>query len=185
MRAILAYVGLFLLLVTAAILARNLLVAVGLGAWDRFLGIAGSALILLSFPYSLRKRKILTWGRPPAYLLAHELCAWAGALLVLVHGGTRFHALLPWVANLSLLVVVGSGLTGKYLLQQARRSLAERRKSLAASGLAAPEVESRVLLEALLVEKMLHWRTVHIPLTLLFAVTALAHIVAALFLWRW
>lgn len=179
------HVGLFAALVLCAILARGLLQALGLGEWDRLLGIAGSALIVVSFLYSLRKRKILTRGRPPAYLKLHEALAWTGAVLVLVHGGARFEAVLPWVAQVAMLVVVASGLTGKYLLQRAKRDLAERKKQLAAEGVPAKEIETRVLWQALLVGKMTRWREIHIPLTLLFGVAALAHAVAALLFWRW
>jgi hypothetical protein len=184
-RATAAYAGLFALLVAGAVLARGALVALGLGAWDRFLGIAGSVLILASFLYSLRKRKILTRGRPPAYLRLHEFLAWSGALLVLVHGGARFATALPWLAQAAMLVVVASGLTGKYLLQQTRQGLAEERKALAAKGLGPQEIESRVLWQALLVGTMTRWRSVHIPLTLLFGVATLAHAVTALLFWRW
>jgi hypothetical protein len=185
MRAAAVHVGLFALLVLSAILARGALFSLGLGEWDRLLGIAGSALIAVSFVYSLRKRKILTRGRPPAYLRLHEILAWTGAVLVLVHGGARFEAALPWIAQTAMLVVVASGLAGKYLLQRSRQDLAGARKELAAQGLPKDEIESRVLWQALLVGKMTRWREVHIPLTLLFGVAALAHIVAALFLWRW
>ncbi|MFI5402393.1 MAG: hypothetical protein ACHQ1G_05610 [Planctomycetota bacterium] len=179
------HVGLFALLVLCAILARGLLQALGLGEWDRLLGIAGSALILGSFAYSLRKRKILTRGRPPLYLRVHEILAWTGAVLVLVHGGARFEAVLPWLAQVAMLVVVASGLTGKYLLQRAKRDLAERKKELAAEGVPPKEIETRVLGQALVVSKMARWRDVHIPLTLVFGLAALAHAAMALFFWRW
>ena len=185
MRATAAHAGLFLLLVACAILAHGALVTLGLGGWERLLGIAGSALILLSFLYSLRKRKILRLGRPPAFLRAHELLAWVGAMLVLVHGGAHMHALLPWLAQTAMLVVVASGLTGKYLLKRTRRGLAERRKTLAATGLDARDIEARVFWEALIVKRMTRWRAVHIPLTLLFAVLGLTHIVTGLLFWRW
>lgn len=185
MRGIAAHAGLFLLLVACAVLAREALVALGLGRWDRWLGIAGSALIVLSFLYSLRKRKVLRFGRPPAFLRAHEALAWAGAMLVLVHGGARLAAILPWLAQAAMLVVVASGLTGKYLLQRARKGLAERRKALAAAGLGAREVEARVFWEATIVDRMARWRAVHIPLTIVFALVGLAHAVTALLFWRW
>jgi len=185
LRAIGGYVGLFLLLVAASFGVRAALAALGLAGLDRPLGIAGTGLIALSFLYSLRKRKILRRGRPPAYLRLHELLAWVGALLVLLHGGDRIHALLPWLAEAAMLVVVASGLTGSYVLQGARQGLAARRRELAASGLAPEEVESRVLLEAVVVGAMMRWRAVHLPLTLVFAVLAVAHIATALLFWRW
>jgi len=185
MRAVAIHAGLFVLLVACAILARGALAALGLGEWDRLLGIAGTVLILASFVYSLRKRKILTRGRPPTYLRLHEVLAWAGAVLVLVHGGARLGAALPWLAQTAMLVVVASGLTGKYLLQRARQDLAGARKELASQGIPKEEVESRVLGQALLVRRMTRWREIHIPLTLVFGVAALAHAVTALLFWRW
>ena len=185
MRAAAAFLTLYLLLVAAAMLAHRLLAALGLAGWERWLGIGGAALILVSFLYSLRKRKILRRGRPPAYLRLHETLAWSGAVLVLVHGGTHHRALLPWLAQISMLVVVASGLVGKYLLQRSRQGLAGRRKELAAAGHEAAEIESRLLFEAVLVDAMTRWRKVHVPLTFVFAVSAFAHALSALLFWRW
>jgi hypothetical protein len=50
-------------------------------AWPwigRYLGIPGTALILLSLRYSLRKRKLITTGNPVRLLRAHEWMAWCG-----------------------------------------------------------------------------------------------------------
>jgi hypothetical protein len=58
----------------------------------RWLGIPGVALILASLHYSLRKRKIVTRGNPVTLLRRHEVMAWAGSLLVLVHAGMDFGA---------------------------------------------------------------------------------------------
>ena len=51
----------------------------------RYLGIPGVLLILGSFGYSLRKRKLIGAGKPVQLLRWHEGMAWAGSLLVLVH----------------------------------------------------------------------------------------------------
>ena len=49
--------------------------------------------------------------------------AWLGSLLVLVHAGIHFNAILGWLAVWAMLIDVGSGLTGKFLLERSRRRL--------------------------------------------------------------
>ena len=49
----------------------------------RYLGIPGVLLIIGSFGYSLRKRKLITTGNPATLLRLHERMAWAGSLLIL------------------------------------------------------------------------------------------------------
>ncbi len=85
----------------------------------RYLGSIGSLLILLSFIYSLRKRKFITGGSPKQLLLFHEYIAWIGSGLLLVHAGIHFNALLPWLATFVLMLVVALGLVGKFLLKDA------------------------------------------------------------------
>ncbi len=55
--------------------------------WDVILGIPGTLLILFSFLYSMRKRKLIQVGRPKTLLRLHEVLTWAGALMILVHAG--------------------------------------------------------------------------------------------------
>jgi hypothetical protein len=69
----------------------------------RYLGIPGVLLILGSFGYSLRKRKLIGAGKPVQLLRWHEGMAWAGSLLVLVHAGIHFNAILGWLAVLAML----------------------------------------------------------------------------------
>jgi len=64
----------------------------------RYLGIPGTLLIIGSFGYSLRKRKLISAGKPVTLLRWHERMAWAGSLLVLVHAGIHFNAILGWLA---------------------------------------------------------------------------------------
>ena len=87
-----------LALAVAALLADaalHLLNAVWVGRW---LGIPGVLLILGSMGYSLRKRKLIQRGKPVTLLRLHEYMAWAGSLLVLVHAGIHFNAILGWLA---------------------------------------------------------------------------------------
>ncbi len=182
---ILPSLAFFLALIAGAIACDLVLHRAGLAWVGRYGGIAGSILLAVSFLYSARKRKLLTRGSPKALLRAHETLGWVGALLVLVHGGIHFNALVPWLALLAMVVVVASGLTGRFLLEDARGSLRERAEEMKKAGLSPAEVERELLGVALLVDTMKQWRKVHLPLTMVFSGLVLVHVVATLLFWRW
>ncbi len=100
----------------------------------RHLGLIGTTVIVLSFIYSLRKRKIIESGSPKKLLALHEYLAWVGSIMLLVHAGIHFNALIPWLAILMLLIAVGSGLVGKFLLKQANETLKEKKQYLITEG---------------------------------------------------
>ena len=168
---------LFLGLLAGSLLLDALLHRAGWVALGLWLGPMGTALIALSFLYSLRKRKIIQTGPPRLFLEWHQALGWSGALLVTVHGGVHFHAILPWAALAAMLIVVASGMTGGVLL---RRALADVRERSAE----APE-EWRLFLDAATVDAMKRWRAVHMPLNAVFLVFALAHVVSAILLRSW
>ena len=177
-------------LILAALVAASLLIDVLLhllnAVWvGRYLGIPGMLLILGSFGYSLRKRKLLRSGKPAQLLRLHERMAWLGSLLVLVHAGIHFHAILGWLATVAMLINVGSGLTGKYLLQRSRRILEERSQHMRQHGLSAHEREDRLYWDTQTFDVVKQWREVHYPITLAFAVLATAHILAVFLFWGW
>lgn len=151
----------------------------------RYLGIAGTALIILSFIYSLRKRKIINFGKAKTLLQFHELLAWTGSLLILLHAGFEFDAVIPRIAVFAMLIVVASGVTGKYFLKQARESLKHKREELKAKNLSEEDIEKELFGLSLIADKMQLWRNVHIPLTVVFAALALLHIITILLFWRW
>ena len=115
----------------------------------------------------------------------HQRMAWFGSLLVLVHAGIHFNAILGWLAVWAMLVDVGSGLTGKYLLDRSRRRLEQARQRMRQQGLSADELEERLYVDSLTFDVMKQWRSVHLPVTLVFAVLALAHIIAIFLFWGW
>jgi hypothetical protein len=162
--------------------ALHLLGAVWVGRW---LGIPGVLLILGSLGYSLRKRKRIQAGRPATWLRLHEGLAWAGSLLVLVHAGIHFNAILGWLAVWAMLINVASGLTGKYLLGRSRRRLEQARLQMRQQGLTAGQLADRTYWDSLTFDAVKQWRSVHFPITAAFAVLALAHIVAVLLFWDW
>lgn len=162
--------------------ALHLLDAVWIGRW---LGIPGVLLIIGSLGYSLRKRKRIGSGAPSTWLHVHEYMAWAGSLLVLVHAGIHFNAILGWLAVWAMLINVASGLTGKYLLARARRRLEDAREKMRQSGLSEAQLREQTYWDCLTYDAVKHWRAVHFPITLAFAVLALAHIVAVFLFWGW
>ena len=151
----------------------------------RYFGIVGTGLILASLTYSLRKRKVIDVGSPKFLLGMHEGLSWAGALMLIVHAGVHFNALLPWMALWLLLIVVASGFVGRLLLADARVALAGHAASLAQQGLAGPEIEKRLLLDAVAVDAMNRWRSVHMPLTTILGALTLLHIASIVAYSRW
>lgn len=151
----------------------------------RWLGIPGTLLIIGSTVYSLRKRKVIRLSQPARLLRWHEGLAWAGSLLVLVHAGVHFNAILGWLAVWAMLVNVASGLTGKFLLARARRRMDAARLTLRERGLGEAELAERMYWDSMTFDAVKHWRAVHVPITLAFTVLALAHIVAIVLFWGW
>jgi hypothetical protein len=146
----------------------------------RYLGTIGTIVIILSFIYSLRKRKIIQSGSPKKLLLLHEYMAWAGSIMLLVHAGIHFNAWLPWLAILMLLISVGSGLVGKFLLKRANESLKEKRSALINAGSTKEEADKKLFFDSITVDLMKKWRVVHLPITLLLGVLSLLHVISIL-----
>lgn len=151
----------------------------------RYLGIPGTLLIIGSLVYSLRKRKLITSGNPRSLLTFHEFAAWLGSLMVLIHSGIHFNAILPWLATIAMGVNVISGMVGKLLLDRSRRHVQGERESYQLRGLSRPEVEQAVFWDAVSLDAMTQWRKVHIPIFIAFAVLAMGHIVSVFLFWGW
>jgi hypothetical protein len=184
-REVLPFYVSLLALAAAALLcdaALHLLNAVWIGRW---LGIPGTLMILGSLAYSLRKRKLIRSGQPVKLLRLHEYMAWAGSLLVLVHAGIHFNSILAWLATVAMIINVASGLTGKFLLGRSRHRLEEARQRMRAQGLTTEQESERTYWDSLTFDAVKQWRSVHFPITLAFAVLALAHIVAEFLFWSW
>lgn len=184
-REVLPFVLMFGTLVIAVLFGDWVLHKLKLVWIGRWLGIPGTLLILVSLVYSLRKRKLMTAGHPRTLLAWHEALAWIGSLMVLIHAGVHFEAVLPWLATIAMVVNIASGLVGKFLLDNARRHLAEARAAHQLRGMARDELEQALFLDAVTTSMMARWRSVHFPIAAAFAVLALGHIVAVLMFWSW
>ena len=151
----------------------------------RYLGIPGTILILASLTYSLRKRKYISWGEPRRLLSFHEFTGWLGSLLVLLHAGIHFSAILPWLATVAMGINVISGMVGKILLNRSRRHVQQQRDRFQLRGLPLREAERALFWDALTLDAMAKWRRIHIPIFVVFAVLALGHIVSIFLFWGW
>ncbi len=184
-KEVLPFLAMFGSLIAATIIADALLHQFDLVWIGRYLGIPGTILILLSFFYSLRKRKLISRGKPKTLLALHETLTWLGALMILVHAGIHIYAILPWLALIAMLVNVISGMTGKYLLDRSRRYLAEKKAAYTQRGLSEEAIEKQLFWDATTFDLMKKWRAVHLPITLAFAVLGLTHIFSIFLFWQW
>ncbi|MCP4429738.1 MAG: hypothetical protein GY806_02045 [Gammaproteobacteria bacterium] len=167
-------------IITDALLHQFELIWVG-----RWLGIPGVILILMSFFYSMRKRKKISFGKPRNLLILHETLTWLGALMIMVHAGIHIYTILPWLALFAMLVNVISGMTGKYLLDRSRRFLAEKKEHYSQQELSEQDIEKKLFWDAITFDVMKKWRAVHLPITLVFAVLGITHILSIFLFWEW
>ncbi len=142
-----------------------------------YFGYVGTIIIVLSFVYSLRKRKIIKNGSPKQLLQIHEYMSWAGSIMVLVHAGIHFNAILPWLAIVMMLIAVASGLIGKFLLKSATETLKEKKQLLMEGGMTKEEAEKKLFFDSITVDLMKKWRVVHLPITLFLGILVLMHLI--------
>ena len=173
------------LLAAATLAGDYLLHRLNLVWVGRYMGIPGTLLIIGSLYYSARKRKWVTAGDPKSMLKLHEFGTWLGSLMVLIHAGIHFNAILPWLATVAMGVNVISGLVGKMLLAQSRLHVQGERERFQLRGLSKAEVERAVFWDAVALGAMTQWRKVHIPIFIVFATLALGHIFSIFLFWGW
>jgi hypothetical protein len=184
-RHVLPFTILLGLLAAATIAGDYLLHRLNLVWVGRYLGIPGTLLIIGSLVYSLRKRKYITSGNPKTLLTLHEVGTWLGSLMVLLHAGIHFNAILPWLATVAMGVNVISGMVGKLLLGRSREHVLGQREHYQLRGLSKAEVERAVFWDAVTLDAMNKWRKVHIPIFVVFAVLSLGHIISIFLFWGW
>lgn len=94
------------------------------GVWGHGVGILGSAMLLLLFLYSARKRNKfgLRFGKIGQWLNIHIFLGIMGPILVTLHTSFKFGGIVS-VSYFSMLAVMLSGFVGRYLYVQIPRSL--------------------------------------------------------------
>ena len=144
-------------------------------------GWLGLAVIGLVFVYSYKKRKRRKPGWPRGWFWVHILAGIAGPLIILVHSGAHFHALVPVLAMLAMGFVVLSGVTGQASHYLAVRRLNDTRRDMQQQGLSAEDIDTHLHLMAAREEAFRAWQYIHAPLTVAFLALALMHIAGALY----
>jgi hypothetical protein len=95
-------------------------------------GIAGAALMLVPLAYPIVKRipflhaRITPHASLPSLLAVHVYAGIVGPVLALIHTGHKFDSVLGITLTASMLLVVVSGFTGRYLLSYASYEITDK-----------------------------------------------------------
>lgn len=144
-------------------------------------GWAGLAAILPVFIYSFKKRFDSKGRWPKAWFMVHQVAGIIGPLLILIHAGPHFHALVPMFSMLAMGIVVVSGLIGVAVHRKAMILLNARRKELVNREVSKEEIEEQLYSLASGEETFRIWQMIHAPMALLFMALAALHVLGALY----
>jgi len=170
------------LVVVNAVLIEVILDMFGVKGHRLFTGVTGTLVIIISFAYSLRKRnRFITFGSPKAWLQGHEWLAIAGTFIILVHTGTHFKALVPVITLIFMFTAFISGLTGRYVYNNARSELKAKRAELKVAGLKASAIEQKLWSLIIASEALSKWRKIHMPVISFLVIMVLYHAISALY----
>lgn len=148
-------------------------------------GWAGLAVILMVFIYSVKKRFGRKAGWPKGWFWVHKIAGVLGPVLILIHAGPHFHALIPMLALLSMIIVVVSGVIGVAVHRKAVLLLKDTRSELLNTGLSKDDVEDRLHDLASGEEAFRVWQIIHTPMVMLFLALVIAHVLGALYFGGW
>lgn len=144
-------------------------------------GWVGLAVILTVFVYSVKKRHARKSGWPKGWFLVHQVAGIVGPLLIVIHAGPHFHALVPILALLAMGIVVVSGVIGVAVHRKAVSLLNAMRNELLSQELSQEDVEDRLYALASDEETFRIWQIIHVPMVMIFLVLAITHVVGALY----
>ena len=147
----------------------------------RAVGWLGLAVILLVFVYPYKKRHAPERHWPRAWFRVHMIAGIIGPVLIFLHSGAHYHALVPIFAMATMVIVTLSGVMGQAIHAYVLRTLHEERRKLQQSGLCDLDIETRLHGMASQEETFRLWQAVHAPMTLAFVVLAVLHVAGALF----
>lgn len=175
----------YLLLIASAMSVECILHSAGLAWMSRFLGIAGTVLMAFSFGYSARKKSVIGHGSMNHFLRVHGHAGWIGTLLILVHSGVHFNALLPWMASALLMLVTASGHVGQYLVSRIREEVKWKKKQYGIGGDGIDALEQQHFRDALTLKAFAQWRFIHIPLVTFLLLLTFLHLASISFFMNW
>lgn len=164
-----------------ALLSLDKVTPFGHTGYGHGVGWAGLIITLLVFVYPIRKRISPSHRWPRGWFRVHMVAGVLGPLLIFIHSGAHYHAVVPILAMSSMVVVVVSGIVGQLVHAFSLRSLNAHRHALQHQGLSEDEVDAQVHGMASQEESFRLWQAIHAPMTLMFLVFALLHVVGALF----
>ena len=166
----------YLLLIVAGISLDYLLHIANLVWVGRYLGIVGTLFIASSFSYSARKKKVIKNGALKFFLKLHCNTGWIGTLMIFVHSGIHFNAILPWMATVLMMVVTASGHVGQYLLKKVKEEVKIKMKELGISASIDDELDQQHYWDTLTIKTLEQWRTVHMPMVSVLLALTIIHI---------
>lgn len=168
-------------LVFEAVLSLGEATPFGHTRYGHAVGWVGLAVTLLVFVYPLRKRASPARRWPRGWFRVHMVAGVLGPLLIFLHSGAHYHALVPILAMVSMVVVVLSGIVGQAVHAFSLRTLNERRHQLQHQGLSDSDIDMQLHGMASQEEAFRIWQAIHAPMTLMFLVLTVLHVAGALF----
>jgi cytochrome b561 len=144
-------------------------------------GWLGLAAIFSVFVYSVKKRFGRKTGWPKAWFMVHQVAGIVGPLVILVHAGPHFHALVPLLTLIVMVIVVVSGVIGVAVHRKALSLLNSTRKELVSLGLSQADIEDRLYDLVSGEETFRVWQIIHVPMVMLFLALVVLHVFGALY----
>ena len=145
------------------------------------LGWLGVGCMGVTFVYPWKRWRHPNQVWPKRWFQAHMVFGILGPVIIFIHAGAHFHAWVPILALVAMVLVVLSGIVGQWLHFWAFQLLYERRHQLAFEGMEEEAIEAR-LHDLVFEEEILRWwRCLHGPLSWSFVVLTIVHIIGALF----
>lgn len=164
-----------------ALLSLDKVTPFGHTQYGHGVGWAGLAVTFLVCVYPLRKRTSPSRRWPRGWFRVHMVAGVLGPLLIFLHSGAHYHAIVPILAMSSMVIVVLSGIVGQLVHAVSLRALNEERHHLQHQGLSESEVDAQLHGMASQEEAFRLWQAIHAPMTLMFLVFTVLHVVGALF----
>lgn len=168
-------------LIFEAILSLDAASPFGHTRYGHAVGWLGLGVILLVFVYPHRKRHAPERRWPRGWFRVHMAAGVAGPLLIFLHSGAHYHALVPILAMAAMVIVALSGIVGQAVHAHVLRTLNDERRRFHHDGLSEADVEHRLHGMASQEEAFRIWQLIHAPMTVAFLVLAALHIAGALF----
>ena len=144
-------------------------------------GWLGLAVTLLVFVYPVRKRFSPPRCWPRGWFRVHMVAGVLGPLLILLHSGAHYHALVPIAATAAMVIVVLSGIVGQAVHAYVLRALNDERHRLQQEGRSEGDIETLLHGRASQEEGFRLWQAIHAPMTLMFLALTALHVIGALF----